>query len=409
MKMFKRNLLALVLFSAALVSCGGDDSSNGGETSIGDKYVLGYMTDTWDANYIWKFDSLEQLMTGEISMVGQGIEQAGSYIPVGNSLFACATNDDGAIPYNLNSASQLVAGNPLFIESNYAYGLTDDGKAVIIGASWEGASDENEILIYDPATGSIINRKFDNFGTAEGRFDWPTAVTVSGSKLFVTVFNRDASESWNMTQDKTWVRVYEYPSLTYIKTIEDTRSTAAGMYYTNTGMIRTDSGDIYTFSSNSKAAGFIPTEGHSGILRIKDGQTEFDASYFVDFEATYGKVLAAYPAGGERAYVVYLSAGDDDVEWGFLFDNYKFKSAIIDLPSKAVTQVTGLPAHGGDYYFGVGSLYVENGKAYKAFKTNTETRIYRIDLATGAATPGALVTGGGTDISVITKLSPKSN
>lgn len=402
-----RNLSALVLFAAALFSCGSDDSVNV-ETGEGDRYVLGYMTDTWDANYIWSFESLDALMTGEINMFGQGIEQPGSYIPVGDTFFACSTGDEGAIPYYLNEGSQLVAGNPVFVESTYAYGVTADDKVVIVGASWEGASTENEILIYDPIAGIITNRKFDDFSTGGERFDWPTAVAVSGDKLFITVFNRDASEDWAMTHETAKVRVYEYPALTYVKTIEDDRTTGAGMYYTNTGMITTDSGDIYTFSSNSQAAGFVPVEGSvSGILRINEGETEFDDSYFVDFEATHGKVLAAYPAGGEKAYVVYLSEGDDDVLWGFLFDNYKFKSAIIDLPTKAITEVTGLPAHGGDYYFGVGSLYVEDGKAYKAFKTNTETRIYRIDLSTGAATPGALITGGGTDISAITKLSPR--
>ena len=84
---------------------------------------------------------------------------------------------------------------------------------------------------------------------------------------------------------------------------------------------------------------------------------------------------------------------------------FKFKSAIIDLPTKKITAVTGLPGHAGDNYFGIGSLFVEDGNAYKAFVTNDEVRIYKINLETGVATAGAKVTGGGTDISAITKLT----
>lgn len=405
-----KSLVVATLMSAALFSCSSDDSSSD-DTIPGSKYVLGYQTDTWNSNYMWSFDSLEQLMSGTIDMTGKGIEQGGSYIPIANTMFACDNEVEGAAPFYLNSASQLVAGNRVFIESTFAYGVTDDNKLLIVGASWGGTSTDNELIIYDPTKQQITGRKFNNFTTTKGRFDFPTGVTVVGDKVFVSVFDRDASDDWDIDQKQAYIRVYDYPSLNFVKRIADPRTTAVGMYYTNTGIIRTDSGNIYTFSSNASAAGYKAIESaHSGILRINKGQTEFDASYFFDIQASAlnGKVVAAYPVGGEKAYVVYVPTADDTVLWGFLrHSSFKFKSAIIDLASKKITPVTGLPLHAGDSYFGIGSLYSEGGNAYKAFVTKEEVRVYKINLETGAATAGAKVTGGGTDISAITKLSPK--
>ncbi len=184
--MTTRKLLALTLLSASFFSCSGDDNAPGddGEQTIpGSKYVIGYQTDTWNANYMWAFDSLDELMTGTIDMTGKGIEQGGSYIPVANTMLACDNEIEGAAPYYLNSESQLVAGNRVFIESTYAYGVTDDDKVLIIGASWDGTSTDNELIIYNPETGSISNRKFDDFGTGGDRFDFPTGVTVSNGRI----------------------------------------------------------------------------------------------------------------------------------------------------------------------------------------------------------------------------------
>jgi hypothetical protein len=413
MKKFKiKNLLAAVLISVSLFSCSSDDNE-GGQNIKGSKYVIGYLTDEWDANYMWGFDSLDEFMTGTIDMTGKGIEQGGSYVPVANTMFALSTEAEGSAPYYLNSASQLVAGNRVFIESSYAHGVTDDEKLIMVGASWEGTATDNELIVYDPVKQAIVARKFDNFKTAGEFFDFPTAVTVSNGKAYVSVFSRkkDWLAAGGTSQESAWIRVYDYPSLNFVKRIEDTRATSVGMYYTGTGVIRTDAGHVYTFSSNSIAAGFDAAVAgkKSTILRINKGATEFDSSYAFDIESSSlgGKVLAAYPIGGEKAYIVYLPTAEDTLAWGFLFDLYKFKSAIIDLPTKKITPVTGLPLHGGDYYFGVGSLYVEDGNAYKAFKTLDEVRIYKINLATGVATAGAKVVGGGTDISVIAKLSPK--
>lgn len=302
-----KKLLALIIFSAVTFSCSNDDSAPV-ENPADVSYVLAFQTTDFDT-YIWQFESTDVLLTGEINMVGKGIEQpASAGVPVANTFFALTGENEGSVGYYLNSDGILAKSSNVFTGDTYAYGTTDDDKLILINSPWDASSTQNELIIYDPASAKIINRVNDDFAIANGHFLWPTSVNVSGNRLFVSTFERDAA--WKLYNEYAVVKVYEYPSLKYIKTITDTRTTAIGQYYTNTGMVQTESGDIYTFSSNSRTAGYTATAGHSGILRIKKGQSEFDSSYFLDIEASSlkGKVLSAYPVGDEKVLINYMPA-----------------------------------------------------------------------------------------------------
>ncbi len=403
-----KKLLALAFLPAVFFSCSNDSDNSEVRNPADETYVLSYQTTDFDT-YVWQFESTDELMTGPINMVGKGIEQQGGLIPVANSFFALTGNAEGSIGYYLNMEGKLSKTSNLFTGDTYAYGTTDDNKLVMINSPWDASSTQNEILIYDPATVKISNRVYDDFAISNGHFLWPTSVNVSGNRLFISTFERD--KDWKLYQEKAVVKVYEYPSLKYLKTIEDSRTTAIGQYYTNTGMVQTESGDIYTFSSNSVLCGYTPSASHSGILKIKKGESQFDTNYFLDIESSIlkGKVLSAYPAGGEKVLVNYIPTSIDAAQpnWGFLnYKSFKLKSAIIDLSTKEITAVTGLPDHAGDNYFGFGSALVESGKIYKSFVTNTEGRVYQIDIETGVAKSGALITGG-VDLPAMTRLTKK--
>jgi hypothetical protein len=403
-----KKISALIVLSAILFSCSNDSDNSEKQGPVDEAYLLSYQTTDFNT-YVWQFSSTDQLMNGTINMVGKGMEQAGALVPIANTFFALTGNAEGSVGYFLNSDGYIAKTNHVATGDTYAYGATDDGKLVMINSPWDASSTQNELMIYDPATVTITKRVYDDFVISNGNFLWPTSVNVSGNRLFVSTFERNAA--WKLFQEKAVVKVYDYPSLAYVKTIEDSRTTAIGQYYTNTGMVQTESGDIYTFSSNSVLCGYTPTASHSGILRIKKGQSEFDADYFFDIETSSlnGKVLSAYPAGGEKVLVNYIPASIDAEQpnWGFLnYKSFKLKCAIIDLSTKAITDVTGLPDHAGDSYFGFGSVLVDNGKLYKSFVTNTEGRVYQIDIATGVAKSGALITGG-VDLPAMTKLTKK--
>lgn len=392
---------ALAFLSLSIFSCSSDDSSKDEPAVNGSKYVASYWLADY-TQYILDFNSIDKLMTGEISAKGVGIEQGGSCFPANNTFFALSTEDEGSVSFHLNEAGKLVQGGKLAFESSYAVGYTDDKKMINIGATWDGSSSDYELMIYNPNTISIDGRKFNDFSVDPANkkiLYWPTGAAVSGDKLFVPVYIKDVTDGTNkVLSSDAIVRVYKYPSLEYVTTIKDARTNAIGMYYTNTGIVQTDSGDIYTFSSNANAGGYPPTAVSSGVLRIKKGDAKFDPGYFFDLEASSlkGKVLAAYPLGGEKVFISYIPTSVDskDTFYEFLGSKTIFKSAILDLATKTITSVSGLPDHGGDEFFGLGSMYVENGKAYKSFVTGKEARVYQIDIATGTATAGALIKEG---------------
>ncbi|WP_428230254.1 DUF4374 domain-containing protein [Flavobacterium sp.] len=393
---------ALTILSLSTFSCSSDDAATKEEpTTTNSKYVASYWLDDY-TQYILDFNSIDKLMTGEISAKGVGIEQGGSCFPANNTFFALSTEDEGSVSFHLNNAGKLVQGGKLAFESSYAVGYTDDKKMINIGATWDGSSSDYELMIYNPNTISIDARKFNDFVVSPDNkkvLYWPTGAAVSGDKLFVPVYIKDVSDGTNkILSSDAIVRVYKYPSLEYVTTIKDARTNAIGLYYTNTGIVQTESGDIYTFSSNANAGGYPPTSVSSGVLRIKKGDAKFDPGYFFDIESSSlkGKVLAAYPLGGEKVFISYIpnSVDSKDTYYNFLSAKTIFKSAILDLAAKTIIPVTDLPDHGGDEFFGLGSMYVENGKAYKSFVTGKEARVYQIDIATGAAKAGALIKEG---------------
>lgn len=393
---------ALAFLSLTIFSCSSDDVPKEETPTVnGTKYVASYWLADY-TQYILDFTSTDQLMTGEISAKGVGIEQNGSCFPIENTFFALSTDDEGSASFHLNSAGKLIQGGKLAFESSYAVGYTDDKKMINIGATWDGSSSDYELMIYNPATISVDGRKFNDFSVDPSNkkiLYWPTGAAVSGDKLFVPVYTKDVTDGTNkvLSSDAT-VRIYKYPSLDYVTTIKDARTNAIGMYYTNTGIVQTQSGDIYTFSSNAHAGGYPPTAVSSGILRIRKGDAKFDPGYFFDLETSSlkGKVLAAYPLGGEKVFISYIpnSVDSKDNFYSFLGTKTIFKSAILDLANKTILEVTGLPDHGGDEFFGLGSLFVENGKAYKSFVTGDQARVYQIDIATGTAKAGAVLKEG---------------
>jgi hypothetical protein len=393
---------AVALLSLSIFSCSSDDSAPKDETAFtGSKFVASYWLADY-SQYILEFNSIDRLMTGEISARGVGIEQGGSCYPAYNTFFALHEGAEGAVSFSLNEAGKLKARGKVAIESAYAVGYTDDKRMINIGATWDGSSSDYELMIFNPATIAVDGRKFNDFAvTPENKkvLYWPTGAAVSGNRLFVPVYTKDVSDGSNkvLSSDAT-VRVYKYPSLEYVTTIKDTRTTAIGVYYTNTGIVQTGSGDIYTFSSNARAGGYPVTAASSGVLRIKKGEDKFDANYFFNIQesALKGKVIAAYPLVGEKVFITYIpnDVDPDKSVYSFLSTQTIFKSAILDLATKTITTITGLPDHGGDEFFGLGSLLVENGKAYKSFVTGTEARVYQIDIATGETKAGALIKEG---------------
>lgn len=402
----------LLLLSIGVSSCGNEDTytplPEGNENGENSTYAFSYWAMDY-AQYLSTVKSVDDFMHGTINMKGVGVEQSGNMIPAGNRFFACSTGEDGGRAYYINNEGELDTGGRefrIYVDEQYAYCTTHDDKVIVVGASWEGTTTSNEILLYDPKSVSYIERKVTDFGMTiddELYVQWPTSAETCGDYLFISFYvkpyHMNQGESFQAL-GKSMLKVFKYPSLEYVKDIEDPRTSNFGMYYANTGMVRTANGDIYAFAPNAYAAGFIPSDKvPAGVLRIKKGETEFDPDYFLNSETSIlgGKILAAYPAGPDKAFVTYIR-NEDDVEGNhFSYLNsssFLFQGAIIDLETQKITKISGLENYGGDNFYGYASLYAEDGKAYKSFLTTEGAFVYQIDLETGIVKRGAKIEGG---------------
>lgn len=341
------------------------------------------------------------IMEGEISAVGKGIEQAGwnYYMGSGNSLFSINYGDEGTIAYTLNGEGALVEKGRFWVDRLDCMGKMDDNHAIGIGAPWGGGSYDCEFMVIDADKVAITSRRTQQIYTSypgDVLNKWPTGALGRDNKIYVPFYPLDGSGWTTPETDTAFINVYKYPTLEFEKTIKDTRTSPIGQYGSVPCIFKTESGDIYTISSSSKAASYTQSTKPSGILRIKNGEEVFDASYFFNFEdAMNGRLLMGQYLGNGKALVRYIPVSTDDAssQW----DTYEISRpicnlAIVDLENKSVTPVTGIPKHGNGY---AGALLIENGKAYISISSTEagEVRVYEIDPSSGVATKGALVQG----------------
>lgn len=397
--------LCFILAAGFLSSCE-KDPKPGGNTGkdSGEGYLFSMRVLTADgtADFVWKFDSLAELMSGEIDVEGKGIEQAGwnYYFGLSNALFSVNYGDEGTIAYDLDPQGKIREKGSFFAERLDCMGVADEQHIVGVGAPWGGGSVDCEFMVINADNVAISNRRFLPFfqiAAGDTLNRWPTGATVRDGKVFVPFYPLDG-ESWETPlMDSAYMNVYSYPEFNYLATLTDGRAAPIGMYGSQPCIMKTENGDIYTVSTGSYASGYTQTGSPSGILRIKNGSTNFDDSYFFNIEESplAGRLIFGDYLGNGKALVRYIAKSLDDAQqivWAATDDTKScFKVAIIDLISQTVTPIN-IPLHGGEW---TRQIYVEDGKIYHSFTfpEQGETRIYQIDINTGQAVKGALVKG----------------
>ncbi len=388
--------LVLLLFSVFILSsCSKDDEIT--QDSDENKYALAIQvlgSNDEAADYLVQADDLSE---GTITSAGQGIEQTGwrYFTQVNDAIFSIGYYaDNNAIAYKLNSEGDLVEyGRFVFEKTLDILAPADDNT--LLAMEVPRAGDNKRILhVIDVDNVSIQQKIETDIYTYEGDtlVKWPTAMVVRGDKLFVSFY--PLSPSGNFTTpdvDTAQVAVFSYPGFVFEKVLNDTRTSPIGIYGNSNGIIKSDNGDLYSFSSSSLAGGFTQHTKPSGILRIKNGSTDFDPEYFLNIEeATQGgKIVHMTPAGNGKAIARIVV--DDSAKWGaFSVRNPICKLVVIDLEAATVTDVAGVPLHGGQY--ATPSL-IENGKVYVNITTATEAHIYEIDPETATSVKGAAIEG----------------
>lgn len=344
----------------------------------------------------------DNIMEGQITAEGTGVEQTGwrFYYPVGRTLFASGyTEDNLATAYVKNQEGEIVEGGQFTFENALEmFGHSNDEETLLAMEIPRAGYGDRKLYFVDVNSvqvEKIIPTQIYASETEE-MVAWPTALEVRGDHLFIP-FHKMDDQGWFTTPnpDSAFVAVYSYPDMEEepIKIISDSRTSNIGVNGATTGLIETDNGDLYSFSSGTAMAGFSPASTKpSGILRIKNGETEFDEDYFFNVEeATGGEKLFWFDYVGGNKAIARLLTHDNGAPWGaFGRETFNQRLVILDLEAKTVTEVSNVPLHAKRYS---SPVLVEDGKVYVSIETATDAFVYQVDVETASATKGAEIKG----------------
>lgn len=400
--MFTKFRLYLVALSLLFfMACEKEETPTTGKTA---NYVMSLRTlgaNDESSDYILTVDNL---LTGEISAQGNGLELVGwNYTgKFGDTFFSFGYDLNECVGYKVEN-NELVEKGKFAFERFDVITPLDNDYFMAIGAPWGGGSYDCQLQVVDINDISIaktvlhpIYVSFDPNDEAIQLNAWPTTSFVDGDKFYVSFYTLNG-ESWETPNtDTAYVSIYSYPELAYIKTIKDDRTGPIGYYGAQPSIITDEKGDHYTLSSGAYSAGFTQVTKKSAILKIASGADAFDDDYFFDVEETGYKVTSAvYVANGLAVANVISTAIDEEAgkvsQWGLFSESTPLlNTAIINIYNKTITVVEDVPLHGGQYQT---PFLLEDGKVYCSVNNGTDTYIYQVDPVNARATIGAKLIG----------------
>lgn len=397
MKMNTVNIALFAMSSLALLSCKKEVIKE--ETpAIESGYLTGLRTlsGATSADYVV---TSANLMSGEIHANGIGIEQSAwtYYYQKDKKTLAMSYGDNPVCTaYEVESGVVKEKGSFSFLRLDAFADVPNSSNVVSIGAPWGGGSFDVQIQTINTSSMSIsqtvASPLYEMYDDTNARLNmWPTSAYIDNNKLFVAFYPLHGS-SWNTERvDTAYIGVYSYPGLTHLKTMKDIRTSPIGYYMVGSSIVSDESGNHYTFSSSSSAAGFTKITKPSGILKINAGQDEFDPSYFFNVEALGYKIMSGTYVGNNKIVARVLPVANDTELWGaFNAATAIHKIAVINLSSQTIEIVDEIPLHGGQYFT---PYFTENGKVYMSINNGAETYVYEIDPATAIGKKGAKVLG----------------
>lgn len=390
-----KTIFILAIFSMMLFSAceqAEDIDQNVGE----DRYVIhlrvGSSGET--ADYILTSDSI---MEGVISSEGKGIEQIGWRYSANTrkTLLSIGYYDDNnAIAYSLDENAQLYEKGKFAFETTldqFSHEI-ENGKLVAMQVPRAGFServfyhiDADNVQVLSKSPTRIYENKKDSLVA------WPTAIVLRDDKLFVPFYTLHSNGTFaTPSTDTAFVAVYNYPDLDFVQYIKDTRMGPIGIYGNRNGIIKAENGDMYAYSAATQACGFTTQQKNSGVLRINNGEMEFDENYFFDVEGqTGGHKLVYFEYAGNGLAIARLITDDSAGLWTYYGSADVCKLVVLDLINKSITDIDGVPYHRGQY----APMLVEDGKVYVNITTSDDAHIYEIDPANASAKKGAEIQG----------------
>nr|WP_319400768.1 DUF4374 domain-containing protein [uncultured Carboxylicivirga sp.] len=378
---------AAFLLITAFGACSDDDDNS----SVGDFIITGGINGE-NYNNSYYTVGFNDLMNGSLSFIGDDMLQMGyfSYSQIDNKLF-CAGGMGATGLYVIEKGA-----NGQLNETASLATFTNSIQEVVKG-------DNNNVVAIEMSSSSdIVRLHLINASTLEisSSIDTPVSdlteltgpsysgMVVSGNYVFVSYYISDPNTFATTQTDKAQVAVFNYPELTFVKVIEDSRVGPIGGFDTNSGLIKDENGNVYAASSSNPANGFSQFTKPSGILKINSGETEFDADFFFDIEEVTG--------GFNTAHMVYLGDGKvfseintADRSEQVIWSNSPLQTAIFDLNNPSIHYIDGITEHTGIGRKLETVSIVDGNYIYTPIPEDNSIYIYRINTTDYTAVRGA--------------------
>ncbi|GHA79959.1 DUF4374 domain-containing protein [Pontibacter akesuensis] len=376
--------------SVAFTSC---DSESDNPTPVeANPFVVSLAVAGSDGVFTYYTVPFEDVMSGTLSAVGQGVEQPGYYefTQFDNTIYSIGGLDNkDVVGISQGEDGQLQRIGNVSFESGLADLIEVDANT-LLGLELSSGSDMVKFHTIDANAVTVTNtRQRPVSDITNLRVPAYAGMRISGNHLFLSYYISDPATFNTAYTDKAQVAVYTYPGLEFVKVIEDERTGPIGGFNTKSGLIKDEKGDIYALSHSNPANGYSQTTRDGGILRIRSGEAAFDQNYFFDVEeVTGGKNIAhlKYLGNGKALAEINTAANTDQVRWS----DGPLRTAIVDLYNKTVTYIDGIPEHPG-HGRRLSALHNESF-VYMAIQHNDKRNfVYKIDLQNNTATKGAEV------------------
>lgn len=420
-------LFTTVALAGALTACGSDSDSLDPDSGL--SFALTVDRATVAPNYLITQDDVMD-STASISTQGQGIEISdfSYFYTVANTTFSMTSSSVtayGEKDERIQEINEAILGNVIWA----TFGNVADEKMIAIDSNMDKLLDHT-LYTFNAETGKSegsVSLSILEDGTLGGA--WPTALVVNGDRLYVPYLKiyYSAEDQLAFTPDANagYVAVFDYPvteGATPIQTITSDSISNIGTHGATTGLIKTNDGDLYGYTNGEVSGGFMPaSDKPSSIVRIKSGETVFDEGYEFNIEdATDGgkifwfsylidnkaiariverrDILIDHDQDLETAEV-QLDDVLDATPWEDYYTNYgaavgelayRQKLVIIDLETKTITDIDGVPAHAARL---VPDTEIIDGKFYASIVTNDGSAVYQVDIATATAIKGSNIEG----------------
>lgn len=393
-KFIPRIALVLAIAGFGMLSCEKKKGRQGAPTV---HYSLGLNSD--GISYSLPVSDLKE---GSVSVEGHGTRlDATGMIPCGRYFYFFSRGEKKFYQYELNTDGTIAKRRDLAV-----------GKYIADWAYSQNLVNDSTILIMDPEKwGEPAVKWFtikipDMLISGSGRLELPTKRQKTGTNWKSNVGNGVVHAGKFIMGTVYYdfegnfapgshVVAFDFPGMTNPKLVSTYQTDAELGIYSNNNFVKTANGDLYIAASRGALVGSkTDSKVYGGILRIKDGETAFDQSYFLDLT----KAL------GSPANIIQLDDLDGTLAMAILFDDRKVKGwgdiagdhyffAKIDLESRTVLKynVPKSDAHSAK------RPLIEGGKYFTFLKSTLDKTTHVLEINIGgkadAYTKGLLIKG----------------